>query len=108
MTDQLQGKASLNIPAGAAPLWRAFLELSMARSWHQFGPNPISYQEIEAWARLKRWPLQPHHIDALRAMDAALLEHFALKRATPPGGSKTVPQTSGHKLSPKLFDLALS
>ncbi|HCP81789.1 MAG TPA: hypothetical protein DIT67_09430 [Octadecabacter sp.] len=50
-------------------LWRAFIALSRTRSYSSFGPNPISYQEIEAWCRLTRTPLAPHHIEILCALD---------------------------------------
>lgn len=93
-------------PEGGAPLWDAFLRLSAARSYHQFGANPISYAEVEAYTRLMNLPLQPHHVLIIRAMDAVFLEHFAPgKRA--PDGVKAVPHRSPHALSPALFDAAL-
>lgn len=57
-------------PEGSAVLWNAFLALSRARSVGPAGPNPIAFSEIEAWARLTRTPLEPHHVDILAAMDA--------------------------------------
>ena len=100
--------AGPRIPEGAGPLWDAFLRLSAARSYHQFGGNPISYAEIEAYTRLMGVPLQPHHVRALCAMDAVFLEHFAPgKGAKVPEGVKAVPTRSSHALSPALFDAAL-
>ena len=36
------------LPEGSMPFWRAFTALSAARSYHQFGANPISLAEIAA------------------------------------------------------------
>lgn len=92
-------------PEGAGLLWDAFLRLSATRTYHQFGANPISFTEIEAFARLMALPLQPHHVRALCEMDAVYLDHFASQRGTKaPSGVKTVPRESRGKLSPALFD----
>ncbi len=93
------------LPDGADILWGAFLDLSKARSYHAAGPNPISFNEIEAWIRLMRWPLRPHHVAIIRALDDSFIESFYRNRAQPPAGGKTVPQRSGHAVSPQLFDV---
>jgi hypothetical protein len=62
----------IDVPEAGTVLWDAFMQLDAARTFHA-GPNPIGFAEIEAWARLMRWPLQPHHVRVLRAMDSALL-----------------------------------
>jgi hypothetical protein len=48
-------------------------ELSGARSGNGFGPNPIAYAEIYAWARLTRRELLPLEIALLRAIDTSFL-----------------------------------
>lgn len=101
---ETKGAHAVRIPAGGELLWRWFLDLGQTRTYHMAGPNPISFVEIEAYARQMRWPLEPHHIDILRAMDAAWLEH-ASKRAQPaPQGVKVLPQVSATPLTAGLVD----
>jgi hypothetical protein len=64
-----------DVPEAGVLLWNLFMEISAGRTWHMAGPNPISFAEIEAFARLHRWPLQPHHVAIIRALDDAWLEH---------------------------------
>uniref|UniRef100_UPI003BAC5764 phage tail assembly chaperone n=1 Tax=Stappia sp. TaxID=1870903 RepID=UPI003BAC5764 len=61
------------VPEAGVLLWNLFMELSAGRTYNAAGPNPIAYAEIEAFARLHRWPLQPHHVAIIRAMDDAWL-----------------------------------
>lgn len=63
------------VPEAGVLLWNLFMEISASRTYHAAGPNPISYAEVEAYARLHRWPLQSHHVAIIRAMDDAWLEH---------------------------------
>lgn len=84
------------LPEGAAPLWDAFRELASARSWHAHGPNPIPFAEIEAWARLMRWPLEPRHVAILRAMDLAWMEAVMVPRDS---------RRPSATLTPELFDV---
>lgn len=93
-----------DVPEAGALLWRRhFAELCGTRSYGPNGPNPIAFAEIEAWARLMRWPLQPHHVAAIRALDDAWLEHAYARRSA--GDRKTLPASSGQALTPALFDL---
>ncbi len=108
LTRHLRDKGRPVVPDAGRGLWGIFTQLSGARGFHQYGPNPISFAEIEAWARLTRTPLQPHHVQIIKAMDAAFLEHFALtKGERTPDGVKALPRGSGQALSPALFDAAL-
>lgn len=91
--------SALAIPEAGHDLWRIFCELSASRTYHTAGPNPISYAEIDAYCRLFRWPLQPHHVDIIRALDAAYIEH-AYDRNTKPGQD----MGGGHSVTPALFD----
>jgi len=63
---ELQGP---DLPAACAHVWTGFLELHEARTFHQYGPNPLGYADIDAWARLtgRRW--LPWEFAALRALD---------------------------------------
>ncbi|SLN19915.1 hypothetical protein ROJ8625_00697 [Roseivivax jejudonensis] len=105
LRDHLAG-GSARAPEGSSVLWNCFMTLSRARSCGPVGPNPISHSEIEAWARLMRMPLEPHHVAILTAMDAAYMQH-AYRAEDVPQGTKALPRSSGHALSPALFDLAV-
>lgn len=96
----LQGREPSRIPAGADFYWRAFAELSAARSVGQTGPAPLSFQDIEAWARLHRWPLQPHHVTLITAMDRIFLEQARRRLARGEG----VDPEAAAPVNPGLFD----
>lgn len=68
------------LPDGSRPLWDAFCALSEARTSSANGPNPIAWSEILAWSQLMRWPLEPHHVEAIRRLDTAWLAHIHGKR----------------------------
>ena len=60
-------------------VWHWFCELSAARGSTMGGFLPLSFTEIEAWARLYSVELQPWHVRAIRAMDTAFLGAIAKK-----------------------------
>lgn len=64
-------------PRGAEHLWRAFVELDAARGGNGFGPNPIGFADIQAWAILTDNPLAPWEVRAVRMLDDAYLESLA-------------------------------
>lgn len=78
------GKAM--VPEAGVLLWNLFMQISASRTYHAAGPNPISYGEIEAFARLHSWPLQPRHVDTIRALDDAWLEHAYREQSKATGG----------------------
>lgn len=82
------------VPEAGLLLWNLFMQISASRTYHAAGPHPLSHAEIEAYARLHRWPLRPHHIAIIRALDDAWLEHAYRKM----GGGK------GGLLDPNTFD----
>lgn len=92
------------VPEAGRDLWRIFIALSGGRTYHFAGPNPIALGEIDAYARLHRWPLQPHHVGVIAALDAAWLEHAYAKRDKSPDGVKTLPRHSGQAVNPAAFD----
>lgn len=61
------------LPDEAAYLWGWYCELAAARNSNGFGPVPLSFAEIDAWARLNARVLHPFELRALRALDAAWL-----------------------------------
>lgn len=98
----LAGSAA-QIPEAGIPLWLAFLHLSAARSVTMAGPNAIRFSEIEAYARLMRMPLAPHHVEVILALDAEWLNH-AYAKAKAPEGVKTLPPLSKTPLSAGMLD----
>lgn len=56
-----------------------FGELSGARSSNGFGVNPVSYAEIDAWARLTGRHPSFLEVSALRRLDAAYLSIMGRK-----------------------------
>lgn len=89
----------MRIPEAGRLLWAFFIEISETRTYHAGGPNPISHAEIDAWARLNRWPLEPHHVAILREMDGAFLKHVYARTS-----GNAVPQSSGQAVNPAVFD----
>lgn len=66
---RLAGGAA-RVPEGGALVWGWFADLCTTRAQG----NPISYAEIEAYARLYRWPVEPRHVEMIRALDRVWLE----------------------------------
>ena len=96
------GRQPLNLPAGGQLVWGWFIALCRTRTSNGYGPNPISYAEIEAYARLYRWPLEPRHIDVILAMDRVWMDHA---RAQAGGSTKIVaPNGPGAEMTPDAFD----
>lgn len=89
------------VPEAGRVLWQAFWQLSRRRTYHAAGPNPLTWTEIEAWTRLMRTPLEPHHVRILAALDDAFLDHLDASRG---GSAPAVHERSGHPLTPELMD----
>ena len=106
MASHLKGDYTAAIPEAGRLVWQWFLELSDTRTWHQAGPNAISYSEIYAWMQVTRWPVQPRHIGLITALDSAWLAHFYAqrKREQENKDKPKLPQRSEHELTPELFD----
>ena len=50
-------------------VWSWFCELDAARHMTEFGLSPLSYQEIDAWARLTGKSLSSHDISIIKDLD---------------------------------------
>lgn len=81
------------LPDGADPLLRIFLALHETREIVDGAPQPIAFYEIEAYARLMRWPLAPRHVETIRALDRQWL-----------GRDKGGQRPSAGKITPAAFD----
>jgi hypothetical protein len=91
----------LRIPEAERLAWGWFVDLSATRTYHATGPSPIGYAEIEAYARLMRWPLEPRHVQLIRALDTVWLTHA---RRQQDGPAKPTPRSSGQTVNPAAFD----
>ena len=63
------------LPIGIFPnLWEWFCELDSARGSTEFGFNPLSYQEISAWANLTGRSLSSHDVNIIKKLDVLRLK----------------------------------
>ncbi|MCJ8053897.1 hypothetical protein GB928_018735 [Shinella curvata] len=104
---EAKGACVMQVPAGGELLWRWFLDLSRTRRAGLAGPEPISYGEIEAYARSTCWPVEPRHIAVLRAMDEVWMEYAREKTTPAPEGVKTLPPISTTPLTAGMLDVML-
>lgn len=95
-----------DLPAGGLELLNIFIQIGDTRTYHDKGPHAVSLQEIEAWMRLHRYPLQPHHIAIIRALDEAWLRHaydeMSRQQAEKPSRANAQPVTAA------IFDAVFS
>ena len=88
LRDHLRTGQSGQVPEAGRLYWRMFGELSAGRTYGMNGPNPLTWADIDAWARLSGWPVKSHQIAVLRAMDAVWIEQVYRKPEKP-----TIPAT---------------
>lgn len=100
MRRQLDGKPS-PLPAPGQLVWRWFLDLCRTRTSHGYGPNPLAYAEIEAYARLYRWPMEPRHVDMILALDRVWIEQARIRADNADGAN---PRGPAQPLTPDAFD----
>lgn len=65
------------LPCQIEHLWSWFRELAAARTGNGYGPNPIAWTEIAAWAALTGARPTPWEVAALKALDAEYLADAA-------------------------------
>ncbi|WP_353428934.1 phage tail assembly chaperone [Paracoccus denitrificans] len=102
VTASLTGQKG-NPPETGRALWNAFQGLSVTRTYHPAGPNPIQPSEVLAWCQLHRMPMEPRHVEILLAMDQAYLDH-AYAAAKRPEGVKAMAPVSKTPLTAGLLD----
>lgn len=66
-----------DIPVALLHLWEWFCELSAARSGNGGGPNPISYSEVQAWARLTGRRPEPRDVQVIMMLDQEFFAELA-------------------------------
>lgn len=74
--------------------------MDRARAGTGFGINPIAWQEINAWARLRKLDLSQWEIDALISLDSLRVELFYAKNKP----DEEEQQVSERPLTSRLFD----
>lgn len=60
-------------PESGGYLWEWFWDLSAGRRGSPGSADPLTWAEMDAWARLRRLRPAPFEIDILRALDRAFL-----------------------------------
>lgn len=70
------------LPDELAYLWGWFGQLESARSSNGYGPNPLTYAEIKAWAALTGARPAPWEVGLLKRLDAVYL--VEMTRTKPP------------------------
>lgn len=70
------------LPSAVAHVWAWFCELSAARTSNGYGADPITFGDIDAWARLTRLSPTPWEVALIRRIDSAILP-----RMNKPAGS---------------------
>ncbi len=88
------------VPEAGRLLWRWFTDLSGTRTYHQAGPNPITYGEIKAYAALTGQPLRAEDVAAIRRLDDAWI--IATYRASP--AQPEAPLSRAQPIAPQSFD----
>lgn len=68
------------IPAGWECLWDWFWELNAGRGSNGFGPLPLTWSDMLAWASIYGMKLHPWQAHVLRGMDAAWLEEVTMRK----------------------------
>lgn len=74
-----------DIPPDGDVLWQWFWELSSARASSGYGPQPVGWADMAAWARLTGIDLAPWQALALRRMDETYLKTCADMQARDKG-----------------------
>lgn len=92
------------LPDGGELLWSWFCDLASTRSLHMAGANPVTVTEIEAYSRMMRMPMAPHHVSMLMAMDRAFLDHANRARDPGPAADASAPKISSRPMTAALFD----
>lgn len=62
-----------DLPPAGEHVWGWFSELSSARGSTGFGPAPITYADIVAWARLMAVRPLPWEVRAIKALDSEFI-----------------------------------
>lgn len=67
------------LPVGLEQLWHDFTDLHSCRGSTGFGPERITFQDIDCWSRVTGATLEGWQIEAIRKADNAFLASVATK-----------------------------
>jgi len=67
---------SPDLPLLLEYIWANFGELTARRGAGMAGPNPLTYQEVQAWARLTQRHPSPDEVRLLMRLDDRMLAAF--------------------------------
>ena len=70
---------SVDIPCVVVYLWQWFCELSGGRGYAEYGPLPLTYSEILAWAQLTGTEPTSWEVDVLKTIDRAFITEACKK-----------------------------
>lgn len=65
------------LPFAVAHVWEHFLEIQFPPDSNGFGPRPLTYTEIAAWASLTSCYPTPWEVRCLRALSVEYLKHYS-------------------------------
>ncbi len=100
----LKGDTMPMVPAGGEMIWAWFVALSSTRSWHMGGPGAITFCEIAAYRMLTNELIEPRHVEIIRAMDYAWINHVAGMQSRQGDIEHKALEHTGRDMSPALFD----
>lgn len=63
----------VNIPVAGSPISAAFRQLSSRRSFNKGSPQPITFQEIQAYDILTAANLSPWEVETICSMDGVYI-----------------------------------
>lgn len=77
-------EAEHHLPEVLAHVWGWYEVLGRRRTGSGVGPNPLTFQEVEAWSRLMQVDPDPWEVHLLLRLDDVMLDHM---RGGPKDGS---------------------
>lgn len=83
------------IPIACRHVWEWFQALAAARGGNGFGPNPLSYTEIDAYTRLIGVRITGQEITWLRMLDSLYLQNWSETRTNGNGRHESEPGAPG-------------
>ena len=61
-------------------VWGYYIDLANARTSNGYGPNPISYTEINSWNDLTGSCVTPFEVKIIKRLDITYINHYATKQ----------------------------
>lgn len=71
------------LPEAVEHIWGWFSEIASRRTGNGYGPNPITWHDIQAWSQLTQTNALPWEVRMLCSLDRAWLQTHATKPKPP-------------------------